>query len=103
MRRRKDLLRFEMSSLWRHKKEAIVSALREPKQPNLNLVKLQSLRRKKKRISVLQELDFAMVEVKVELLEKRREKRVPRHTTNSLLFDANAAEAGSAEGVIQSL
>ncbi|MEM0089326.1 MAG: reverse gyrase [Archaeoglobaceae archaeon] len=125
-------------------KRAIVSALRELKQPNLNLVKSQILRRiedrwigfelsqklqnnfgrknlsagraqtpvlgwiidryresrKKKTIAVLQDLDITLeletsekeLNVKVELIEQRVEKRtpLPPYTTNSLLFDANA-------------
>lgn len=125
-------------------KRAIIKALKDLKQPNVNLVKSQIVRRiedrwigfelsqklqnhfgrknlsagraqtpvlgwvidryfesrKKKKIAVLRDLELVLdfdvsdeeVEVKVELVEQRTEKRqpLPPYTTNSLLFDANA-------------
>ncbi|MEM4702547.1 MAG: reverse gyrase [Archaeoglobaceae archaeon] len=136
-------------------KRAITEALNNLKQPNLNLVKAQMVRRiedrwigfelsqklqnffgrknlsagraqtpalgwiieryresrKKRRLAFLQELDLLLeldiaekeVEVKVELLEERIEKRtpLPPYTTNSLLFDANGILKMSAKQTMQ--
>lgn len=148
----KDIKRAEFHEVT---KRAIVSALNNLKQPNLNLVKSQIIRRiedrwigfelsqklqnyfgrrnlsagraqtpalgwiveryresrKKRTIAIIRDLDLVMeletkekeCEVKVELIEERKEKRMPLppYTTNSLLFDANNILKMSAKETMQ--